>query len=232
MRSLAVLCLLGACGDNVAPVTYDSAFESDQLRAFGEVRLFTGPNMSEAVSGADACFDDTCTTSAADGSFVVTGEGGAHEAVFTARHSPNITTITGLIAGPIGDRNLSAVPLLADELLAGSAEIFGRELALADHGLILVIAVRYDAGTIELAVDGSAAGYFDDALQPDPTRTSMSRSGGVLFFGVAPGEAVLRSVKGECAVSLDGWPGAERGQIRLPVQAGAITFVRPFCVGE
>ncbi len=232
MRSLALLCMLGACGDNLDGVSYESTFDDDTLRAFGEVRLFTEAGVGEAVFAAEACLDDNCTTTAADGSFVTTGEGGAHEAVFVVRFNQNVPTITGIVAGPTGDRNLATVPLLADELLASTAEVFGRELALGDHGMLLVLAQRYDAGVVEVAVDGSAVGYFDDALQPDPTLTSMSRSGGAVFYGLPPGEVVVRSVKGTCDMNLYGWPGAERGQFRVPVQVGALTFVQPFCIGE
>ncbi len=232
MRALAITLVLAACGDNrLPPPGYDSSFDDNgQLRVFGDVRLFSGPFAPTPLAGVEVCLDDTCQRTAANASFVLTAIGGTHEAVL-AVHDVDVPTLVPVVAGTLGVRNLSTVVALAPNVIATAAGSVGVDAALATHGIVVVIAERFDTGMLAIAIDGYPTYYVGASGLPDPNLTSYGTDDRALFLAVAPGEVILRSTIGHCERDQDGWP-ASAGEIRAPVVAGAVTLIRPLCIGE
>ena len=83
--------------------------------------------------------------------------------------------------------------------------------------------------TYELA-DGTGTGYYNaDGGFPTYDLTATSSFGGGGFVEVAPGVVEIDiGGAGGCGVS-QAWPGTTATSVRLPVQAGVVTFAVMFC---
>ncbi len=143
-----------------------------------------------------------------------------------------LTTIVPIIGGVTGDRNLSQLPLATKKLNDAAIAVFHADAMFATHGWVGMFPNRYSSGTIEIAIDGVPTYYLDDNQQPAPALTELSAGGGALFYGLLPGEAVLRTTVGNCVGVNSGWPTSAPGEIRVPVVAGQFTTVFPFCTGS
>jgi len=128
-----------------------------------------------------------------------------------------------------GDRNLSQILLLEPDTISQTAAAFGET---ASGGTLLVAVSRYVQGIVQLAIDGHTVHYLDAMQLPDPSLTSLSSGNNAVAFGLPPGEIVLRASAGRCAPDTSGWPGANPGEIRVPIVDNAMTVVRPLCVGD
>ena len=232
MKTLALVCLLGACGDNRVVPGFDSSFDDDQLRVFGDVKLLETVTTQTLIPGAEVCLDDVCQVTPAEATFVLTGPGAPHEATVTAHDADHLPTVIGVVGGTIGDRNLGSVFVLPQQVVTDSATAFGQDSAFDSRGMVLVLAQHFDTDPVAIEIDGITTSYLGDNGLPDPGRTTLSLGAGVVFFGVPPGEATIRSTTGTCNVNLDGWPGTSPGELRVPVLVGHVSIVHPYCVGH
>lgn len=225
-----LLLLLAACGDNL-DLGLDSTFEGGEARFFGTTAAIgPAPDLERTpLPNIEVCLDRTCGFSSDAGTFVLQGPQAPHEAVFAAQGGGFIPIAIAVIAGPGGERNVGTVPLQFQDVLMTTAAAFGDDPQLATHGGVLVLAERYDDGVIELAIDGATPRYLNADTMPDPAATQLTER--AIFFGVEPGEVVLRSIVGQCEAVRDGWPGATLAEIRIPIFAGYLTLVRPQCLG-
>jgi hypothetical protein len=232
MRRAWLIAVLAACSGDDLTLGFDAVFEGGDARFFGTTSEIGPPPMSERTphSGTEVCLNASCAMTDATGTFVLTGPPAPHESLFSARAFGLLPMLVAVTAGAAGDRNVGTVPLQRPDLFSGAAAAYGEDLNFGEHGAVLVLTERYDEGAIELAIDGTTARYLGKKNLPDPTLTSVE--GAVLFFGIPPGEVLLRTTVGRCEPIRDGWPTATLGEIRLPIQAGHITLLRPQCLGN
>lgn len=233
MRAALVLALAAACGDNIdTSVHLDSGFADKNHSRFFAVVHGLGPapaRMIVPVAGASICIGDACTTSSSDGTFVLVGTGPGVEATLAVSAPGYLTTIMPVVGGAAGDRNLNEVLLVAPALNDQTAAAFHVDPMLDTHGAVLLEAARNDAGKVQVGIDGLTTLYLDDQQLPDLTRTQLAT--GAVFYGVAPGPAVVHTSAGRCDAATSGWPGDAPGDIRLSVVAGQLTVLDPICVG-
>jgi hypothetical protein len=231
MKRLLLLGALAACGDNALPIELDSEFDTDQVRFFGSVFSIDDELAMVPLFDLPVCLDDTCTTTDDEAAFLLEGPSGQESVVIAGEGAMEVPTAIGVLGGPTLDRNLGMALVLSRALIEDAAAAYERDAGLDTGGVVLVFVMRTDDGEIQLAIGGTPAVYLDDRQQPDPGRPSLGRAGGAMFFAVPPGEATIRTTVGSCEPNFDGWPATAPGEVRVPVIAGHLTLVRPFCVG-
>lgn len=235
MRSAALAALaLAACGDNTSThFGLDAGYaDPDHSRFFGSVNgIGLTPDKNTALRGALVCIDAACVPTEPGGTFVIVGSGPGQEVTITASTAAYMTTIVPVIGGVTGDHNVEQFPLLVPELVASRASVFGVDPMLSSRGTVLVTALRYDTRTLRVAIDGMSTYYLDAQRNPDPTLTEMSSSGVAVLFAVGGDEAIIHTTAGHCEPAASGWVG-DNGDVRVPIVAGEVTFVRLICLGE
>lgn len=233
-RSGAVLLLgtLAACGDNAAPIEIDSPFDTERVTFFGDVLALDDTLAMAPLADLPVCLDDTCATTDEDGVFVLDGVRGEERVVIAGEAELEVPTIVGVRGGPSLDRNLGSLIVLSRALIEAGAAAYQREPGLESGGVVLFVVQRLDVGEVQVAIGDTPAVYLGDTMQPDPGRPSLGAGGGAVFYAVPPGEATIRATAGSCEANIDGWPGVAPGELRVPVRAGHLTLVRPFCIGE
>ncbi len=235
MKRMAMLVLLAGCGDNlgsdVEAPGFESSFDGDEVVYFGDVASADPPAPFMPLSGATICVagESVCTTSDGEGTFVLPAPAGDAETELVATASGRLAVHTATRPSATGDRNVGPMILIGPGTVADAAEVYDLDAPLDGAGVVLILAQPYGDDAISFEIEGATTAYIGEDILPDPERTSLSRVGVALVFGVAPGEAVLRTTSGRCDAAVDGWPGDEPNTMRLPITAGDVTIVHPLC---
>jgi hypothetical protein len=200
------------------------------------VNDFTPGETAAPVPNAEVCVLDTedCTTTDADGLAVVMLPANAETAlaITAAGHDRTLLAQTT-------DANFASdqtTTLLSETIATALAALLDIDYPLVGTGVIGVTTLFSAEGgggipgtTLELT-DGTGTGYYitEDGI-PTYELTATSSFGGGGFVEVTPGVVEIDiGGSGGCGVA-QAWPGSTATSIRLPVEAGSVTFSFVFC---
>ena len=183
--------------------------------------LFGGP----PLEGVELCESDTttCATTDADGRAEIEVTANA-EITYTLTKEGYLPYLVPVLpTGPMS----STWPMLSEQLGEDFADIMMISFPWVG-GLVAVAAFPLAPGaTFDLVGETVPAYYTDDdgVAVPVPMLTATSSDGRGGFVEVSPGEHEVEfgGTASDCKRSF-GWPSTEANRIRLPVEAGYITY--------
>ncbi|MFW2387900.1 MAG: hypothetical protein ACN4G0_06170 [Polyangiales bacterium] len=182
-------------------------------------KLFDGP----PLEGVEVCETDTetCATTDADGIAEIEVTANT-EVTYTLTKEGYLPYLVPVV--PVGPMS-SFWPMLSDQIAEDFADTMMTPYPFT-AGLIALAALPTMPGATFDVVGETVPGYYNDENgTPVPTLTATTSFGRGGFVEVSPGEQEIEfgGTASDCRRSF-GWPADAPNRIRLPVEAGYITY--------